>query len=234
MNSKFSKRWVAYFDILGFKELVNKASFYANPNIVMKIFERAFQETSKELKPLETVGDKISQLYFSDTFVFYTEDDSGGSYKWIQSVAKNFIRGCLDGNPFIPLRGAITCGELHVEKDRNIFFGKAFIEAHEIAEVQDWIGLVLTKTAEERISQYDPCIHPARHHFLMSDIPVRLKPSGKISTLKYFAYSFHAEKLDQTTRIRTLEREMKQLDENIKRKYRNTIHHIKSIATSSV
>lgn len=226
----FPRRWVACFDILGFESLLNKASRYSDPNIILRVCDQAIYKARWECKTPEA---KIGVLHFSDTFVFYSLDDQGEAYTWIQSISKNFIRGCLDGHPFIPLRGAITCGEFYVNEDKTVYFGNAFIEAYKAAESQDWIGLILTKEAEQRISEEWRLIS-AYHQFPVVDVPIKVSPSGEVVLKKHPAYSFHAEKLNQGKRIGILEEEMSRVDDRYKIKYRNTITHIKLIAQMAV
>ena len=224
--TEFPKRWVACFDILGFQSLSEKEK----PEYVLEIYNKALQASINELKLPEKAGIQIGRWHFSDTFVFYSVDDEGPSYTWIQSIAKNFIRGCLSGDPIIPFRGAIACGEFYADHEKNIYFGKAFIEAYKEAEAQNWIGLILTKTAKERIRKYNPSPNPARHQFPVVDVPMKTKYPTTMFTSKHPAYSFHAETIDQTSLIRVLEGIILRVDDKVKIKYQNTIDHIKRIA----
>lgn len=231
----FPKRWVACFDILGFSNLIKSSSFYSNPSIVLEVYEKALQDAKNELQTLNSTleGTRINRLHFSDTFLFYSKDDTPESYSWIQSVAKNFIRHCLDGDPSIPLRGAIAYGEFYADQDKGIYFGEAFIEAYEGAESQNWIGLILTKTVESKVHEYG--LYTSRHQFPVVNVPIKKEYKTKYMSINLFtkikhpAYSFHAENLEQTTRIQTLKMMKQYAEEKDKIKYQNTIDHIKRL-----
>lgn len=228
----FPKKWLAYFDILGFSNLIEKSSFYSNPDIVLEVYDYALNEAKRSLPSLDEV--RIEREHFSDTFIFYAIDDAPSSYTWIQSIGKNFIRHCLDSDPFIPLRGAITYGEFYTDQVKSIYFGKAFIEAYKEAELQDWIGLILTDTAWKKIREYG--LESSRHQFPLTDVPIKKDATNVVIAIKRPAYSFHAESLDQAKRIEALEAEMvrQNVEGKDKIKYQNTIAHIKRIRDSNL
>lgn len=223
-QESFSKRWIAYFDILGFRTLVQKE----NPLTILSIYDEAVLQAKRQIEFPQSAGDEIRFGYFSDTFFFYSDDDSGRAYTWVQSIAKNFIRQCLVGEPFIPIRGAIACDEFYVDSLRNIYFGKALVEAYEWAESQDWIGLVLTKSALTKIREFD--LDPSRHQFCLIDIPINKKHSVKDLESKSFAYNFHAEMINPANLINVLIFQEESVSVDIRPKYRNTIDYLLGIS----
>jgi hypothetical protein len=56
----------------------------------------------------------------------------------------------ITGIGYIPVKGAISCGDLYVDSENTLFFGEALIEAYEYGENHDWIGLLLCPSMEER------------------------------------------------------------------------------------
>jgi len=143
--------WLACFDILGFKKMV---SFDSSGSMQALYIMRYYEET---LKHLSTVCEKhkagdIDYCWLSDTFVMFTCDDSARAYTVVQFAAKYFMDKCL--STCIPLRGAISVGPFTRSRDNRAFMGKAFIEAFQYAEDQDWIGLILTPTAIKMIESY--------------------------------------------------------------------------------
>ncbi len=100
----------------------------------------------------------------------FTPDDSPQSYVVLQSAAKHFLMKCLGSR--IPIRGAISVGHFVRSKDNRAFMGKAFLDAFEYGEDQDWLGLVLTPTAISKARSFD--LEPIHHDFVRSDnIPMR-------------------------------------------------------------
>ena len=202
----FSNRWIAYFDILGFSALVEKAT---HPDFILEIYNEALVLSQQDV---QSAG--LSRLHFSDTFIFYSTNDAPESYTWIQVVAKNFIRGCVC--KYIPLRGAIAFGEFYADTTKGIFFGKALTEAYKEAESQNWIGLVLAKTAEEKVLEYE--LDPARHQFPIVNVPEKSKQP---------AYDFHRNGNNVDQVLRALVEMQKSSPSKDKSKYQNTIDYIK-------
>ena len=64
-----------------------------------------------------------------------------------------FFRGIFLGE--IPMRGCINVGQFYADEDNDIFFGPAHIEAYHLAEGQDWIGLVLSEKAKQKVIDYE-------------------------------------------------------------------------------
>jgi hypothetical protein len=226
------QRWVACFDILGFESLLR----IGPPDYVFKRVLGCFKDAKREAKTSSELfgGEQIHQWLFSDTFVFYTENDGDKAGMSIQSVAKYFIRHCLQATPhIIPLRGAISVGDFYADATESIYFGKAYQDAYETAEAQDWIGLVLTKEAEQKMSE----LHIQPVHFYISNVPVKTSFQSMEAVSRLWAYDFHASTarlgLSQILgqELRLLDRKLQQyLDRKeisrIKRKYQRTIEHI--------
>src|SRR4030042_1930271 len=118
------RRWIAYFDLLGIKQLNEKEDY-------ISIFV-ALQTAIKELKEKATAWDEIRHIWFSDTFIAYTKDDSYQSFDAINNIAYWFSYFLIWYN--VPLRGAISCDKLYADIENNLFFGKALIEAYEYGE----------------------------------------------------------------------------------------------------
>ena len=67
-----SKRWVGYFDLLGMKHL------YKSENHI-SIFV-ALSSAIEKFKERVTAWRNVGYAWFSDTFIVYTDDDSGDSF----------------------------------------------------------------------------------------------------------------------------------------------------------
>jgi hypothetical protein len=137
---KYPLCWVAYFDLLGFRSTVEQRSIWH----VLEHYKKAL--------------DKIKQLdhwtpakWFSDTFLFYTEDDSMESFGKISGASEVFFRDMLRN--WIPVRGCLTFGEFYAGEGESLF-GPALLDAYDEAEAQDWLGLILTRKAEDKMKQY--------------------------------------------------------------------------------
>jgi len=139
--------WVAYFDILGFtgkvKELRN------HPDTLARIY---YQRILEKIKRSGVYLERVNTHWFSDSFIFYTNDDSPASFTNICPLAEGFITNAIWQRK--PLRGALSFGRFCADKAKNIFIGIALIDAHDYAEKQDWIGCVMTPNALKKINSF--------------------------------------------------------------------------------
>lgn len=130
-----SHRWLGYFDLLGTRALIkSRAHFY-----VFTVYATAIEEARKTLACQPTV----SSVWFSDTFLIYTSDDSAQNFAFIDQVSRWFVYFLLT-TASIPVRGAISCGDFYADRSSNVYFGPALVEAYEYGEAQDWIGFLLS------------------------------------------------------------------------------------------
>lgn len=172
--------WVASFDILGFKNLVNVDGTSFEAQLVREDYDQALEHLEKSAEPFEAAD--LSYFWLSDTFVIYTRDDEGKSYSLIQNAAKRFIEECLYS--CIPIRGAISVGSLATSADNRSVMGSGFIDAFVTGEDQDWLGLLLTREAIVKVRSLG--LEPSRHDFVASpSIPMR-----KCSASDVMAYRF--------------------------------------------
>jgi len=93
-----------------------------------------------EWVPAATIGDvgDITTLHFSDTIMFWAKNSVARSGEFID-IAIDFFCQALEME--IPLRGAITIGDLIHDQDNMIVIGKALVEAAEAESAQAWCGI---------------------------------------------------------------------------------------------
>jgi hypothetical protein len=140
----FKDRWVSYFDLLGFSDLVQtKGELHVFNTITMVI-----EEFKRELNSSDHI---IERVWFSDSFIFYSPGDSANDFCAAQQFTHYFFLSLIQKE--IPVRGALACGKVYADKDNNIIFGKGLLEAYKYAENQDWIGLILTPAAVQRMKE---------------------------------------------------------------------------------
>lgn len=161
--------WLACFDILGFKNLINVDAGDFEGLYLRVQYEEVLEHLEERCKRHSSEPSSIDYCWFSDTFLMFCSDDSARSYVTIQSAAKSFMDRCISSQ--IPLRGAITVGPFIRSRDKRSFIGRGFLEAFEYAEDQDWIGLILTPGAIKKVESYGLSL---LYDFVRSDeIPMR-------------------------------------------------------------
>jgi len=209
------KRWLGYFDLLGMKRLHESKDpisiFIKHANAI-----EIFSERVAALKNIEC-------FWFSDTFIVYTKDDSAKSFSDIH----NIVFWCFPFliNREIPFRGAVSCDKFYSDKENNLFFGEALIEAYEYGEAQDWIGLILCPSSVEKLKSLvdDPNLRGISR-YINNDIPYTAK-RNKFKPIKNLpAYKADCSEGSATSILKSLQR-MKTCirNETIKKKYDRTI-----------
>ncbi len=157
-----NKKFIAFFDYLGFSDFIEKNSLKEQAKILGQTFvmlERSISHGKVKDAPWGVVADmddsNINVLNFSDTIVLWTNDDAVESLQELLRVVSEFNNYC---NLYIfPIRGAIVYGEIiHLDHRRktsnggsyniNSVFGKGIVEAYKKSESQDWAGGVIDKS----------------------------------------------------------------------------------------
>lgn len=136
-----SRRWVSYLDLLGFTELIHSKDWV----YIFAYYTRAIESctTERGFGPVE-------KTWFSDTFLLYSPDDSASSFGAIEATTRWFVYFLVSAG--IPVRGAMSCADLYADKQNNVFFGKALVEAYHYGENQNWIGFVLSPSCVEQMA----------------------------------------------------------------------------------
>lgn len=100
------------------------------------------------------VGNTFSTTYpvsFSDSIILFTSDDTDNSVFDIVINTATILAAALSNK--IPMKGAIAFGEMTVDKDKSLYFGKPLIDAYELHQELRMYGLVLHHTAQTHFEQ---------------------------------------------------------------------------------
>lgn len=131
---KYSKKIIAFIDILGFERLVNDSR--NNPEVIGRIYntlrqsERIAQSSLKaQLKVLKVDQKNYTSRAFSDTSIICGPYDSHHDLSFITTWIMMY-QFLLWREKQIFIRGAITYGDLYV--DEGIIFGPALINAYHL------------------------------------------------------------------------------------------------------
>jgi hypothetical protein len=234
--------WVAYFDIIGFKNLLKDSlgqyKTIEDVTIAMDSFvEYVYYDI---LRKLEEKGkywpDKVSVHWFSDTFFLYTFDGSRESLNGIETLAPHFLVDVISAN-LAALRGALSFGAFYANKENGIFLGPALIDAYQYAEKQHWIGFVITPKACSELQKIN-FYPPDRGKYRECDVPVKAKEKNiksdtviKIETEKLLACEVQKYGYDVRKSIDVMQREAeaklpKNEYDSVKAIYENTLKFI--------
>lgn len=172
--------WIAHFDILGFKYIISKDSEY----LTLEIVKSTISEVLKELNDdISTFNENVDYLCYADTFIIYSKSEKVNDYPGFIRVSKNFIHKCIYKR--LPIRGAVSFGEITFGHQKKIIMGRAFLESYDYGEDQNWLGLILTPSASLKLKAEG--LEPIRHGFVNQDIPLR---KHSIFDDRVYAYCF--------------------------------------------
>jgi hypothetical protein len=155
-------RWVAYFDLLGTTELIKTGKTH-------RVFS-AYQTASEKLDAWKQRHPQVSQCWFSDTFLLFTEDGSAESFAAIEMVCRWFVFSLLRAR--IPVRGSLAIGNFYADSEHGVYLGEALVEAHDWGENQDWLGYLLTPSATRTLEELGLPIHE-RLNYRKYEVPLK-------------------------------------------------------------
>lgn len=215
--------WIAYFDILGFKKLVN-----SNRRNIDSFAQTIYDEVLEEIinrsdRITEALNKKVNYAWFSDTFILFTEDDTYASYSSLDIVLWEVFQKMISKRH--PLRGALSVGEFYANKNRSTYIGQALIDAYIYAEKQQWIGLILTPETRKKLSEPGYTLDSTRY----SEYPVPIKPE---KDEKLFARNICNLKKNVVQMQQAAENE-KEYEVRLKVKYDNTLKFIGHLRAKS-
>ncbi len=159
--------FIAYFDYLGFKKFIENNDLSNQKKIMGRNFrdmKGALSLGKYKQAQFGVIADLsesiINCLNFSDTVIFWTNDDSKESLSEILKVSYNFTYATID--QFFPTRGALVYGEIvYVDHKNetisggryniNSVYGKGVVRAHDKANSQQWAGTVFDESFISRL-----------------------------------------------------------------------------------
>lgn len=138
------KRFVAFFDLLGFSawlEAEGSAEVFTYVRGFLNLMIRAGLPGSVVNPDMSvTLGQSdIGFINFSDSIVFYSRDDSDACFQTMLKVSGEFMNGIITG-PSRMLRGAMAHGDFFADPETNAYVGQALVDAYRLEGRQDWLS----------------------------------------------------------------------------------------------
>lgn len=156
-----SKSFVAFFDILGFKDLVSGNSHEE----LLEIYDFALYDTLETMIPmLKTVYgiipvlgtkevDTLEIYIISDSVIIIQKDMSSKGFLYLLAISRILLNSAMGGG--IPLRGGISVDDVSVIKNKygTTILGKGLTKAYEIENSQSWSGGIVSKECFEYLGE---------------------------------------------------------------------------------
>jgi len=182
-------RFVAFFDILGFKD-------YVLSNDLDTVYKRL--QTLNELLPSDedekinstNLKKNILTTTFSDSIFIFSRTDDSDNFRAFTKFIKNFIRKAIVKE--IPIKGAIAHGEIIAYKNRKIFCGQPIIDAYLLEEDLQYIGIVAHHSIDLFVSENPNLGSYVKLSYCT--IPTPFKYGNRISTNLNYNYVIKKQK----------------------------------------
>lgn len=150
------QRYVAHLDILGMRALTIRNHHQAWE--MLSDFETAGTTSTWVTIVSENFDDPIhipeliKSVAFSDTIILYSNADSPRDCLAIFTAVVNIFSQALHLR--VPIRIGISKGIFYANEQRSLYAGPALIDAYDIGEKSQWLGIVLSASvARDAISQ---------------------------------------------------------------------------------
>lgn len=162
-------KYIAFLDILGFKDLIENNKI----EVVEKLYDtfqnglvKSFAFTN--LQGSRTENDKfkeyadiektiLNSLIISDSIIIWTDDDDYKNFLELVLAVKFFMYLSIGSG--LPLRGAISCGELSIKNGKHkespkfnsytTILGLALTRAYVLESKSEWSGCVIDEKCAE-------------------------------------------------------------------------------------
>ena len=130
-DAQYTQYYVAFLDILGFKNLVNNQQFTCQD--ILNLYDY-LEYRHKEFfeGESESLRNSIKMKIMSDSICLYTEADSPNALFLLLAYCVTFQHDLLVQTPCVLIRGGITVGGMYAKGD--VTFGPALTEAYLIEE----------------------------------------------------------------------------------------------------
>jgi hypothetical protein len=172
-------RFVAFLDIMGFKDLVSRqphSVVYDKLNLfysfIKPIEDLARNETNSDLASQQR---KVRMVIFSDSIMLVSRDETEESANQILSDISYVTMCAIEAK--IPLTGAIAYGKQTADFPISLHFGQPLIDAYELQKQLQLYGTVLHHTTEQYLAELDILKKLENERIFMYAVPMK---TGKI------------------------------------------------------
>ncbi len=142
-----NRRFVAHIDILGMRAMMRRDA-EAAWKVLSGLANVRDHITQLQISHLEKVrqemlGERVMAVMFSDTIVLFTKSESDEDLQAILIALGEFMHKAMFS--FVPIRAGLACGQFFFNIKESMYAGPALIEAYEIGEAAQWLGIVTTE-----------------------------------------------------------------------------------------
>ncbi|MDP3096679.1 MAG: hypothetical protein Q8M86_01885 [Syntrophales bacterium] len=144
-----ANRYVAYLDIMGFKDMVLRTTHDEIYKMMINIAKKI--KFNANIDWMESSIKLIKATTYSDSIIIYSKDDSLESFKSLIFTVSALTCDLL--TDAIPHKGAVAFGTMTLDTDNSIFFGQPLIDAYLLQEELAFYGIILHATSEQEMTK---------------------------------------------------------------------------------
>jgi hypothetical protein len=238
-NRETQNRYVAYFDMLGFKTatLRDPAQAYVSLSSLRDCMDRILDLDVVVLTKEIILKNRIKAFILADSVLVFTGTNEPYDLCAILTLTSTLFAQAL--HKCVPLRGAITRGEFFYNIDRNLFGGVPFVKAYELERKAKWSGVIVDDdVAGDYRSWFKdmPKNRDGSSVLVQWDVPVSENEKHSCQCLdwvKPHRDNFTVEPPISVERyyegFKKLFGEFSQLKPEVQQKYRNTVEFVNSL-----
>lgn len=141
-NDKF----VMYLDIMGFKDKIKGTRF----SELQLQFNNLSDNWRRRISPL-LKGGHLKHFQFSDSIILFTDKSDDKSLNLIIRAGIIIMQEAMELG--FPINGALAKGEMSVDEEKQIFFGKALVYAYQLQISLFYYGIAVHPTAIPNIKR---------------------------------------------------------------------------------
>ena len=195
------KRFMAYFDIMGFKDYVYRHSHdelnerMSKVSTVVRGVEELewivekLEKTDPQKERLGFLANYVRPVIFSDTILIVSEFGTIGDALKILNTASMVLNNLLLYN--IPIKGSLSYGDISADFEKSLYYGKPLIDAYNLAEEVNYYGAVLHNSFEKFI--IDNKLEIEKKHSFFYDFICRNKINMKYGKSTYWRLKLRHE-----------------------------------------
>jgi hypothetical protein len=147
-------RFVAFLDILGFKDSVMRNShddIYSKLAKINKLKKSIEKGNNSQTLSKNFIDSEVYIVNFSDSIVIFSKNDTLYNFEYFLIAVRYLFGKCLDAK--IPIKGGIAHGEISVNKSEQIYFGQPIIDAYLLEEDINYFGIAFHNSTDDYITK---------------------------------------------------------------------------------
>jgi hypothetical protein len=247
LSHSTSKRYLAFLDLLGFSNIIEANDNKTIDDLLEKLigeiqisiaYNRDRYITANISGGFTPDLDKarVNSIVFSDTILFWSNDDSPESFKSIVDAVSMFFNNAVISRSWA-VRGAITFGDLaytsydiankNFHINQSGLYGKSIIDGYKLEESQEWIGCMVSESAIEHFlkSEKDEGEKYLEEKLLKYDVPIK---KGEVLKQRYVIWwGWGPDSGKNVDRFFTKLAKLERMPDIVQDKYDNTCKYLK-------